>query len=328
MRRIVLAVMVLNIAILACVAYELSSYGKAFKDFDVNEDSRYTFGDVVEVFKHTDEKVQLYEVSKYDVDLDGNITFKDVVLAYNAMDRSRYIVKFGITKIEVANRTFYILYVPHDELGGFVRWYNHYTPIGYHTWSAAGYEGMPQPTPYFYVCIDFATDAYWIANKNFLNAKNVYGNNVVLIGFPVAVAWYKGHAYNAILVGDNVSDLNDWVIFEPQVGKVFTWDEIRSNETLQQHYDDKLDALFEWYEDDKEYTLEIFVTKNKTEINVYNIHASALFAITRQDARTGVELDQEAAPYVSKPIVLGDKHKLVSKVLKYYRNLKPLNVGS
>ena len=331
MKRIVLGLMILVVAMLPCVACELSSHGKAFKDFDVDEDSRVTFGDVGKVFKHTDEKVQLYKVSKYDIDLDGNITFKDVVIAFdNAMDgKSEYKIDFGVTKLQVANRTIYILYVPRDELDEFVAWYNHYTPINYHTWSAAGYKGLPQPTPYFYVCIDFATDAYWVANKNFLNAKNdIFAPDVVLIGFPVAVAWYKGHAYNAILVGDNISDLNNWVIFEPQVGKVFTWDEIRSNDTLQQYYyDDKLDALFEWYEDGKEYTLEIFVTENKTEVDVYDIHASTLFAITRGDTKTGVELDHEAAPYVSKPIVFGDnEHELVSKVLEYYRNLKPLKM--
>ncbi|RLI82695.1 hypothetical protein DRP04_03360 [Archaeoglobales archaeon] len=296
------------------MATQLVSDGLAFKDFDVNEDSQVTFSDVQEVFDHIGDQVNPPWVSKYDMDLDADVDMGDVNIIYSYMDESQYTIDFGFTDPITDYEPYdtngddvppesgvphYILYVDQSQLDKFVQWFNNYTPINYHTWSAAGRSGYPAPTPYHYVCIDFASDAYWVNNKNFLDADNVKPSGVILPAIAVGFNIVTGHAYNYILTRPDWWNEDAWVVFEPQVGKVFTWDEIRSDPELQELYGTNFTcAELEYYRNGEERTFEFsYSITGKINAHLHDTHVTTFYAIN--EPKAGCELDHYEGAYGS-----------------------------
>ena len=175
---IVLAILAISIVV---AAYQLSSStGLAFTDFDVNEDHQVTDADVIEVVNHIGDSINPPYVSKYDLDLDVDVDWNDVYTILYNKSSSQYTIEVDYVSLQVDYNGipvyFSIAYPKNEnELQKFVDWYNHYTSVKYHTWSRDGREDIegPNTTPYYYVCADFAVDAYWVANKNFFNGDNV-----------------------------------------------------------------------------------------------------------------------------------------------------------
>jgi len=285
----------------------LTIKGSAFSDFDVNEDGKFDEADVQEVANHKGEEVSAPDVSKFDIDLDGDVDDEDIywinyALDYREDNDVQDYFKVGVTRW---GDTYVMYFKDLNEAEKFAEWYTSTLQVSYHKHRDAG-----NPT-YCYICADFAIDTYWACNKLFLNAINYYviGKDEYgctesrTIYLPIAIGVTpetEYHAFNYLIVGKDITNQDSWVIFEPQEGVIYKWNEL--TEHMKEFYGTYVNAYFEnGYDGVPSNGCNIIVSGN--DFQYYYVHSSEDlpskdWAIRKAidygvyDEWAGVELDQ------------------------------------
>ena len=192
----VLVGVTLLVVLVSAQAYEIKTV-----DNDFNDDNKVDWKDFYILYKVA--KKKCYNES-YDINWDKKLDRADLQLLYDIIqwtDNDFRCVGNETYYFTFDNQTFKMQGVENvDTLMNFL---NNYLRIWRHPWIAPDFPNIMWDSDY--VCMHFAIDMFTASYKKL-------GYGIVLIG--VSDEYY--HAFNVIWLGGNVSDLNNYAVFDPQ----------------------------------------------------------------------------------------------------------------